>query len=50
VARFMRYERIAASAVEQRSLDLAVDALSAHPWIRSRTQAARLARQVVTQT
>jgi 6-phospho-beta-glucosidase len=50
VARFMRYERIAASAVEQRSLDLAVDALSLHPWIRSRTQAARLARRVVTQT
>ena len=50
VAQFMRYEQIAASAVEQRSLELAIEALSLHPWIPSPEHAERLARRVVTQS
>ena len=49
VTQFIRYERIAAEAVEHESEELAVEALAVHPWVTSRDQAAALARCVVTQ-
>jgi 6-phospho-beta-glucosidase len=49
VTQFMRYERIAAEAVERESEELAIEALAAHPWVKSRDHAAALARFVVTQ-
>ena len=47
---FELYEKAAALAIEKSSEDLAADALALHPWVQSRTQAALLARRVVTQT
>jgi alpha-galactosidase/6-phospho-beta-glucosidase family protein len=47
VSRFARYERVAADAVEHGSQELVVEALSLHPWVRSRDQASRLAHNVV---
>lgn len=49
VSQFLRYERMAAEAVENQSEALAVEALAVHPWVPSRDHAAALARHVVTQ-
>lgn len=49
VARFVQYENAAALAVELCSEELAVEALSLHPWITSGEQAVRIARRLITQ-
>ena len=49
VSRFVGYEQLAAQAVDAASEELAVEALAIHPWVRSRDDAAALARAVVTQ-
>ena len=49
VTRFMHYETIAAEAVERESEELAIEALTVHPWVTSRDQAIALARSVVAQ-